>query len=137
MSGRDFNPSDVASRPKVVLISESMALRFWPGLNPIGQHLTLTFYPGTSREVVGVVADMKLLGLDVRDPVAAVYVPLAQVPRPVLSLAVRTAVPPTEVATCSPPRFGRWTRSSRCSRCSRWTAWSVNRWRSSVSACFS
>jgi putative ABC transport system permease protein len=99
MSGRDFDPSDVASRPKVVLISESMALRFWPGLNPIGQHLTLTFYPGITREVVGVVADMKLLGLDVRDPVAAVYVPLAQVPRPVLSLAVRTAVPPTEVAT--------------------------------------
>jgi ABC-type antimicrobial peptide transport system permease subunit len=43
--GRDFNDQDVAGRPATVLVSQSMAQRFWPGENPIGKRLTLTFSP--------------------------------------------------------------------------------------------
>src|SRR6202007_1000223 len=44
LRGRDLSDSDVAIRTPVVLISESMARRFWPNEDPLGKHLTLTFF---------------------------------------------------------------------------------------------
>jgi len=77
--GRDFNDSDVAGRPAAVLISESMARQFWPGEDPLGKRLTLTFSPDAVREVVGVVGDVKLDGLDQTRPNATLYSSLDQV----------------------------------------------------------
>src|ERR1022692_3572927 len=93
-SGRDFTDADTAGRPAVVLVSESMAKRFWPNQNPIGKHLTISFSPKISREVVGVVGDVKYRGVDRLDPVATLYEPLFQEPQPGMSLAVRSSVPP-------------------------------------------
>jgi len=98
IQGRDFTDGDVAERPAAVVISESMARRFWPNETPIGKHLTLTFFPGVSREIVGVVGDVKQNGLDVDEPAATLYWPLAQITAPAqadwrsfsLSLVVRT-----------------------------------------------
>jgi MacB-like periplasmic core domain len=36
--GRDFLDSDTESSPRVAVINEVMAQRFWPGLNPVGQN---------------------------------------------------------------------------------------------------
>jgi predicted permease len=102
LRGRDLTDSDVAGRTPVALISESMANRFWPNENPIGKHITLTFFPNTTREVVGVVGDVKLDSLDETRPVATVYWPLAQLsPSPSeawrsfgMSFAVRTSRDP-------------------------------------------
>src|SRR3984957_15656134 len=77
--GRDFNDSDVAGRPAAVLIRESMARQFWPGEDPLGKRLTLTFSPDAVREVVGVVGDVKLDGLDQTRPNATLYSSLDQV----------------------------------------------------------
>ncbi|HEV2402050.1 MAG TPA: ABC transporter permease [Candidatus Sulfotelmatobacter sp.] len=77
--GRDFNDQDVVGRPASILISQSMANRFWPGEDPIGKRLTLTFSPDQVREIVGVVGDVKLDGLDQQRPSTALYVPLEQV----------------------------------------------------------
>jgi ABC-type antimicrobial peptide transport system permease subunit len=94
LSGRDFTEADRPDRPAAVLVSQSMARRFWPNANPIGRHLTLGLISNTAREVVGIVSDVKLLGLGMRDPVAAVYVPNAQIPLFVYqSLVVRTTTP--------------------------------------------
>ena len=79
LRGRNLNNSDTADRPAAVLISQSMAKRFWPNEDPIGKHLTLTFFPEKSREIVGVVGDVKQWGLDVVEPVATLYFPLAQI----------------------------------------------------------
>src|SRR5882724_11169705 len=77
--GRDFQESDAAGRPGAVLISESLARRFWPNEDPIGKHLTLTFFPDVVREVVGIVGNVKLDSLDETRPVDTIYVALAQV----------------------------------------------------------
>ena len=94
VAGREFTDADTVERPAVVLVSESMARRFWPNENPLGKRLTRTFLPGIVREVVGVVADVKLLGLDLAEPVATLYVPSQQRPVPFQSIVVRTVTPP-------------------------------------------
>jgi predicted permease len=111
LRGRDIGERDTASfNPRrssyaagqsqhVVLISESMAQRFWPGQYPIGRKLTLTFFPQVVREVAGVVGDVKQDGLDVVQPSPTIYMPLAQLTAPSqgswnsfpLSLVVHTA----------------------------------------------
>ena len=97
VAGRDFNDADNEARPLVALVSESMARRFWPGRNPIGQHLTLGLISNDPREVVGIVSDVKLHGLVVREPVAAVYIPVSQTPGTWMSVVARTSVPPRSV----------------------------------------
>ena len=74
--------SDIADRPQVVLVSQSMAKRFWGSENPIGKRLRLTFFPEKSREVVGVVGDIKQDGLNIVDPVATLYLPRATISQP-------------------------------------------------------
>src|SRR6266576_2029264 len=99
---RDISDSDVAGRTPVALVSESMAKRFWPNQDPLGKHLTLTFFPNEVREVVGIIGDVKLDSLDETRPVATVYWPLDQMVAPPsapwrsfgMSLAVRTGADP-------------------------------------------
>jgi predicted permease len=89
--GRDFDDDDIVGRMSVVLVSESMARQFWPGEDPIGRRLTLTFAPGAVREVVGVVGDVKIRGVDVLESVSTLYWPEAQAGNLGMSLVVRSA----------------------------------------------
>jgi predicted permease len=82
LRGRDINDTDVVGRPAAILISESMARQFWPGEDPLGKRLTLTFFPDSVREVVGVVGDVKIDSLDQTRPSATLYFPLDQVSVP-------------------------------------------------------
>ncbi len=82
LSGRNFTEGDVAGRAGAVLISQSMARMLWPKEDPIGKHITLYFFPGMSRQVVGVVGDVKLDALNQTRPTAALYMPLGQYSSP-------------------------------------------------------
>jgi predicted permease len=107
LRGRDLNDADVAGRPPVVFISESMAKRFWPNENPIGKHITLTFFPGVVREVAGVVGDVKQDSLDQTRPVETLYWPLSQLTVPPseawrsfgMSLVARTSADPASATS--------------------------------------
>jgi putative ABC transport system permease protein len=102
LRGRDLADSDVAGRTPTVLVSESLAKRFWPNENPLGKHLTLTFYPGVAREIVGIVGDVKLDSLDETRPTETIYWPLDQISATPgepwrsfpMSLTVRTGIDP-------------------------------------------
>jgi putative ABC transport system permease protein len=82
LRGRDFDASDVAGRPSTILISAALARQFWPGEDPIGKHITLTFFPGVVREIVGVIGDVKGDGLDQTRAPATLYMPLDQLAPP-------------------------------------------------------
>jgi predicted permease len=105
--GRDFGDTDIAGRPAAILISESMAQHFWPGEDSVGKRLTLTFFPDVAREVVGVVGDVKLDGLDQARPSTTLYMPLGQASAPAtggwnsfpMTLVVRSATNPTGIVS--------------------------------------
>jgi putative ABC transport system permease protein len=94
-----------ASCAPVVVISETMARRFWPDSDPLGAQLRITGRDTSlekTREIVGIAADVHDGGL-ARDPGPTMYVPLAQVPDAVtqrimrfipLAWLVRTERPP-------------------------------------------
>jgi len=94
--GRDFSDDDVAERPPTAVVSESVARRFWPDERAVGKHLTLGLISNRPREVVGVVSDVKVHGLNSSDG-QTVYVPFAQNPGLRQSIVVRAASDPRGV----------------------------------------
>jgi len=113
LRGRDFDSRDVAGRPAAILVSASLAREFWPHEDPIGKHITLTFFPGAAREVVGVVGDVKVDGLNQSRPSAAVYVPFGQITAPKdqpwhsfpMTLVVHTAANPRNLVSAVTDRI--------------------------------
>jgi predicted permease len=92
--GRAFEERDREGSPQVVVISEAMARRFFPGQNPVGQRLTASFHlQQGAREIVGVVGDVKSTGLD-DEGAATMYLPFKQAPRPWITFVARTASDP-------------------------------------------
>jgi putative ABC transport system permease protein len=81
IEGREFIETDLKNAPEVVVINQSMADQFLPGDDPLGKKLQIYPNPARWREIVGVVGDVKLLGLDA-DISPAIYVPAAQNPYP-------------------------------------------------------
>jgi predicted permease len=99
LAGREISSTDTAERPAVAMVSESFAKEYWPAENPIGKHLTLTFYPGIPREVVGVVGDVKQGGLDMQMTDGTIYNSLEQIGRTRARFVVRATVPPTSLVS--------------------------------------
>jgi putative ABC transport system permease protein len=104
--GRDFEESDAAGRPGVVLISDALAHRFFPNEDPIGKHLTLTFFADAPREIVGIIGNVKTDQLNETRPVDTIYMAANQLGPSTgeawdsfpLSLAVRTKSDPHAAA---------------------------------------
>lgn len=58
LRGRNFGPDDGPESPRVVIVSEAAAERFWPGQNPVGK--TVRYSETSSAQVIGVAADTKV-----------------------------------------------------------------------------
>ena len=100
VQGRDFTEEDKKGSQRVILVSRSFAKRFWPHENPIGKHVALTFSSGPAFTVAGVVGDVRLNGLDITQPVQAVYRPMLQNSETLgMALAVRTGSHPRSLTS--------------------------------------
>jgi predicted permease len=103
LRGRYFNASDGPDSPLVAIIDESMARRFWPGEDPIGQRFK-GFDPRGHNDdwitVIGVAPDMRRSGLETQ-PIPHVYEPYTQAidGDRTGDLVVRTLNRPTSVAS--------------------------------------
>lgn len=92
--GRLFSQHDDLDAKRVVLVNESMVRKHFAHENPLGQRIVMG---GKPVEIVGVVADAKLYGLDT--PVEpAIYVPHMQRPGDSMAVVVRTQGDPATVA---------------------------------------
>ncbi len=93
LRGRNFNERDVRNTPRVVLISDKLARRYFADENPLGRRLLL----GTEQpyEIVGVVGDVRYKNFvnEARDERLrpAVYVPQTQTGWRGMGLVVRAA----------------------------------------------
>jgi predicted permease len=75
--GRAFNDRDLADSPPVVILSEALAARHFPGEDPIGKRMRVFTEGWPWMEIVGVVRDVHQYGVD-RQSFPAWYVPHAQ-----------------------------------------------------------
>ena len=100
VAGRFFEQRDNAEAPKVVIINESAAKRYFGSpAAAIGKRLTIWRDEKFPREIVGVVGDTKTDSLDAESG-AQIYVPHAQdMEWNALALVVRTAGDPAAFAT--------------------------------------
>jgi predicted permease len=91
-AGRTFEMTDRIDAPRVVVVSEEAARRFWPGESPVGKLIQL----GNSElPVIGVVGDVRQRGLG--EPVEpAVYRHAMQNFRSRMSIVVRTRGDPLQ-----------------------------------------
>ncbi len=89
--GRYFTETDDSSKPKVMLINQTLARQYFPGEDPIGKKIGDTaLSPKSICEIVGVVDDVKDGSLD-SQIWPAVYYPANQSPDTYFSLVVRTS----------------------------------------------
>ena len=98
--GREFTERDVASAPRLAIVNESFARRFWPeypsGPNPIGKRVLLGARMLVA-EIAGIVGDVHQSGLDT-EPRLELYSPVAQTAPNSAMLAVRTDGDPLRYA---------------------------------------
>src|SRR5262249_19408946 len=60
LRGRGFGPQDRAGAPKVLIVNDAAARKFWPGEDPIGTQLAIGMNDfGDRAEVIGVVGDVR------------------------------------------------------------------------------
>jgi predicted permease len=97
--GRGFTPADAPGAPRVVIINQAFAKKFFPGVaDPIGRRVEIAFDdPPRWGVVVGVVADAKIDRLDAATPVQA-YEPYHEFPFNNLAVVVRTSGAPAALA---------------------------------------
>src|SRR5690606_20632199 len=98
LAGREFTAADAAAAPLVAMVDRTLAERFWPGRDPIGQRITqgapAVGSELTYRAIVGVVDDVRVMGIADEQPPGHYYIPVAQAPSAVLFVAVRTRAEP-------------------------------------------
>jgi putative ABC transport system permease protein len=105
--GRLFAASDDERAPKVVIIDERLAQRFWKNADPVGRRMwrpetpeDLTRGPGASAHfytVVGVVGSVRTTALTEKEPVGAYYFPFAHAVGRGMTLVTRTAGDPSAI----------------------------------------
>jgi putative ABC transport system permease protein len=90
LGGRSVQTTDKADTPRVVLINETMARRYWGNENPVGARLAVDFRGEPQpAEVVGVVGDTRQALED--EPPASIFVPYDQDRTGALHFIVRAA----------------------------------------------
>jgi len=104
--GRVFDGRDTPDSPRVIIIDERLARKFFPGTSAVGRRMWRPTSPeafknpekGTYYSIVGVVGSVKLRALvDVEERIGSYYFPFSQNTDSGVTFAVRTAVDPEAV----------------------------------------
>ncbi len=98
LQGRDFTERDDENAPRVAIINETFARRFWPGEDPLGKRFSFGSPDSPVMQVVGIVQDGKYAGLNEE---AQPYVcrPFLQAYSGSTTVIARTAADPQKLIT--------------------------------------
>ncbi len=100
-AGRAFTGADQATSPKVAIVSETLARKWWDRPeSAVGRQIKYggPYRPGDSYEIVGVVGNIRQMALD-EDYVAEVYLPLTQRQNPSAVIMIRTGGDPSALTS--------------------------------------
>jgi putative ABC transport system permease protein len=99
LKGRYFNDRDNFDAPRVVIVTETFARRYFPTGNAIGKRLNFNNpQKPVWREIVGIASDVKQFGLNKETPIA-IYFHEKQTASPYVTLAIRTSTNPLNLAS--------------------------------------
>ncbi|HMF65932.1 MAG TPA: ABC transporter permease [Edaphobacter sp.] len=98
MHGRWFTEGDRAETLPVAVIDDVLARAYWPGQNPIGEHVRKG-RKSPWMEIVGVVGHVRRDSLEVDENKGVIYMPLEQQPVAMTSFVVRTKGDPQALAS--------------------------------------
>jgi putative ABC transport system permease protein len=99
LRGRNFTDIEASEARHVVLISEAMARKYFPGEDPIGKRVTVPMSEKpVPTEIVGIVGDVKYESL-VDEAKPAVYFPHSELTYSFMTLVVRTTADPADMAS--------------------------------------
>lgn len=105
-SGRGIERSDVAGAPRIAVINESLARRWWPHESPIGRSLKFVGGPGVPITIVGVVGNVRQTYPLEAPQADQIYTSFMQLPNIFGTLVVRTMGDP--LAMTSAVRGAVW-----------------------------
>jgi predicted permease len=102
LRGRFFDDHDGPDAPSVAIVNDALARKFWPNEQALGKRFQLNLVGGTFRlfQIVGIVADVKEMGLD-EPPKEEMYFPYWQAQGNYMvpsTLVVHTKGDPTSIA---------------------------------------
>jgi putative ABC transport system permease protein len=112
VNGRAFTEQDDAQAPRVAIINETMARRFWPNQSALGKRIALDleamkYFPdgppqldlaAGMREIVGVAHDVRHQGLET-EPQPEMYIPDRQRPEREMNLVIRADIDPASLTS--------------------------------------
>ncbi len=96
IAGRVFTEQDNLDHPRVVVIDEALARRFFPHGDAVGKHVQVPDGKQVAREIVGVVGGVRDTGFD-QQPRPTIYFPSLQTSDQTMSLVVRTSLPSSSI----------------------------------------
>jgi len=92
-SGRTFTAADTPDSPGVVVLTRTLAEKYWKDGDALGRHVK---FEGDAKSpwltVVGIVSDVRQLGLK-NAPTPIMFIPYTQFPLPFTSISVRSTAP--------------------------------------------
>jgi hypothetical protein len=89
LRGRDFVPHDAAGTPRVAIVNETMASRYWPGEDAVGKRFRF-LGDAVPHEVIGIARTANYLVLG-EDPRPNVYTSLLQAYWPLMTVHARVS----------------------------------------------
>jgi predicted permease len=95
--GRDFTVADDSAGAPVIIVNRAFATKMFGDSSALGRRILSSRDERVWREIVGVVGDVRVYGLD-GGPLPGVYVPHRQDPASGMTLTVRTAGNPAALA---------------------------------------
>jgi putative ABC transport system permease protein len=95
--GRAFRATDTSAAPRVAIVNETFAARYWPAQDAIGKRIRLENQNGVFAEIVGVAANAKYTWIG-EGPTEFIYLPDAQSAASERTLLIRSSANPAALA---------------------------------------
>jgi len=100
LQGRDFTDEDRKSTEQVAIVDDVLAHQYWPGQNPIGQHISISDpNKGPWFTIVGLVQHSRENSLEADTNEGTYFLPIAQVPNDTAGILVRSSRPAEGLTT--------------------------------------